>query len=109
MQTGEVRVDVRVADVDVALGGEALAHGVEVVLPADERERDAVPGPGLLLVGARAIRRAPDDEPGVDELAHELDGHGPRRLTELHRPVDVDADHDHDASVTLKYGVEGRM
>ena len=64
MQAGEVLVDMRVADVQIALSGEAIAHRVEMVLPADERERDAMPGPRLLLVGARAVGRAPDAVPG---------------------------------------------
>ena len=45
LEAGEQRValvDLGVADVHVAVGGELLLHLVEVVLPADELRLDAV-------------------------------------------------------------------
>jgi len=89
-QQGIVLIDIRVPNMDQPVAGKARLGLLKEVFVADEIHLDPRLFPQATLFEQRPVRGASHDMPPSLRFADHLQGDRAGRVTEFHRPVDIE-------------------
>jgi hypothetical protein len=88
---GELLVQIAIPNVEVLRGFDARTDDLQPVLGGNEIDLDLPRFPHRPLRRRKSVGATPHEEPELLSPPDHLDGDSARRISEFHRPIDIEA------------------